>query len=107
MNLPKRVRDAATPRSGTAIGQDSTAYGGVRLLTSLTPPLQQSVLDAELIADAADHEIDHVRHALRPGVEGRHCRQHDGPGLGDGRHVRSWITPSGVSRGTSMSFAVP
>jgi len=33
---------------------------------------------AELIADAADDEIDLVLQGLRPGVEGGHRRQHGG-----------------------------
>src|SRR5438105_3949491 len=41
---------------------------------SLAPALQEAVLDAELVADAADHEVHHVGDAPRAGVERRHRR---------------------------------
>ena len=70
------------------------------------PTRQQTMLDAELVADAADDEIDHVVERLRPRVERRHRRQHDRPGLGarrSGSATASGPAASRAARGSACA----
>ena len=53
----------------------------------MPPTLEQTVLDAELIADATNNEIDHVLYRLRARVIRGHCWHDDRARFGDGNEI--------------------
>ena len=74
------------------------------ILHSLSPAAQEVVLEAKLIADPANDEIDTVLQTLRPDVKGRHGRKDDGPRLGTGSEITQVNGVQGRLRGTRISL---
>src|SRR5207244_11314211 len=70
-----------------ASGKARRGQGLFRRKGGIPPPLQQLVRHAELVADAADDEIDSILQRLRPRVEGGHGGQNYSAGFGAGGQV--------------------
>src|SRR5688572_21164218 len=59
-----------------------------RFTRSSAPPARERVIDAQLVEDACDDEVDELLHRFGAMVEARRRRQDDGPSAREAQHVR-------------------